>query len=523
MSVRAPLINHGSGLKEGRIMNNSGRGSHPVHTRGGRARLAAGLLLACTAGAAAQTVTFVRSDYGSVSGARAMVSADFNRDGAPDLAQANNGRNTVMILLNDHGGGFVRGVEVAVGAGPFAMATADLNRDGIPDLAVANADGNSISVLRGNGDGSFTRVDIAAPGNPRGLAVGDVNNDGKEDLVYSAWATGAVQVLIGDGAGRFTKGITYLSAAQNPQGLATADFNHDGHLDVAVAYATATGLRILYGNGGTAFSARTVSGEANVNVVATGDFDADGWTDVAAASTPNSAVTVYRGTATGLIRVQRYSVGSSPRGIVVSDVDDDGLLDIATANRASNTISVLRNDPVRPGSFLPASEYAADTGSRAIAAADFDGDGLADLATANEVRQPHDRPHQHHAARPRCLRVPRNVARKRQRVCCVLPDVLWTADFNRDGKVDIATSTTPVTGFCWCSRMAPLRFAGRRRRPCPASGGLRCGRNRRCPVRLDRRPSAIGVFLGDGRGHFTPSGTSSIRSRSAFHPSRSAT
>ena len=178
---------------------------------------------------------------------------------------------------------------------------------------MANADGNSISVLGGNGDGSFTRVDIAAPGNPRGLAAGDVNNDGKVDLLYSAWATGAVQVLIGDGAGRFTRGITYQSAAQNPQGLATADFNHDGHLDVAVAYTGATGLRILYGNGGTAFSARTVPGEANVNVVATGDFNADGWTDVAAASTANSAVTVYRGTATGLIRVQRYSVGSSPR------------------------------------------------------------------------------------------------------------------------------------------------------------------------------------------------------------------
>ena len=149
-------------------MNNMGRGSHPVHSRGGRARVAAGLLLACTAGAAAQTVTFVRSDFGSVSGARAIVSADFNRDGAPDLAQANNGRNTVVILLNDRGGGFVRGVEVAVGAGPFAIATADLNRDGIADLAVANADGNSISVLGGNGDGSFTRSISPPPEIPAG-------------------------------------------------------------------------------------------------------------------------------------------------------------------------------------------------------------------------------------------------------------------------------------------------------------------------------------------------------------------
>lgn len=112
-----------------------------------RAGCATGFLLAFATCAAAQPATFIRSDYGSASGARAIVSADFNRDGAPDLAQANNGRNTVTVLLNNHEGGFVRGFETPVGLGPFAMATGDFNGDAIPDLAVANADGHSISVL----------------------------------------------------------------------------------------------------------------------------------------------------------------------------------------------------------------------------------------------------------------------------------------------------------------------------------------------------------------------------------------
>ena len=49
---------------------------------------AASLLLAFQADALAQDVTFARDDYASFAGARAIVSADFNRDGLPDVALA---------------------------------------------------------------------------------------------------------------------------------------------------------------------------------------------------------------------------------------------------------------------------------------------------------------------------------------------------------------------------------------------------------------------------------------------------
>ncbi len=38
----------------------------------------------------AQTVNFARDDYAAYAGARAIASADFNRDGSPDLALATN-------------------------------------------------------------------------------------------------------------------------------------------------------------------------------------------------------------------------------------------------------------------------------------------------------------------------------------------------------------------------------------------------------------------------------------------------
>ena len=125
--------------------------------------------LGLSAAAGAQVLTFARDDYGSDTGARAMVSADFNRDGWLDVAEANLTTNSVTILFSHGGSTLVRAFEIPVGLGPFDLTTGDFNRDGIPDLAVANADSHTISILLGRGDGSFTRADIAAPSqNPRG-------------------------------------------------------------------------------------------------------------------------------------------------------------------------------------------------------------------------------------------------------------------------------------------------------------------------------------------------------------------
>src|SRR5262245_11523805 len=137
--------------------------------------------VASTRAARAEPLTFARDDYASVTGARGIVTGDFDRDGWPDVAQANCGRNTVAILLN-HAGGLARPFGVAVGMGPHDLAAADCNRDGILDLAVANADADSVSILIGTGTGSFARsIDLVRKNvltNPRGITAADVDGNG---------------------------------------------------------------------------------------------------------------------------------------------------------------------------------------------------------------------------------------------------------------------------------------------------------------------------------------------------------
>ena len=66
------------------------------------------------------------------------------------------------------------------------MAVGDVNGDGKPDLVVANDGSNTVSVLLGNGNGTFQAQQTFATGTePNSVAVGDLTGDGKPDIVVA--------------------------------------------------------------------------------------------------------------------------------------------------------------------------------------------------------------------------------------------------------------------------------------------------------------------------------------------------
>src|SRR2546425_8463414 len=100
---------------------------------------------------------------------------------------------------------FIARGDFAVGPNPRPVAVGDFNGDGRPDLAVANDFSNDVSVLLGNGDGTFQPAQSFAAGlYPNSVAVGDFNGDGKPDLAVAAGyynVPGTVSVLLGNGDG----------------------------------------------------------------------------------------------------------------------------------------------------------------------------------------------------------------------------------------------------------------------------------------------------------------------------------
>ena len=131
----------------------------------------------------AQTLTFSRADYASSDAPRGIATADFNRDGAMDLALVNTGRRSVAVLMNEttQGRGFVQRYEIVLGGEPFEVVAVDVNNDAVVDCAVvANADLNTIDIVLGRTAGGFELPQhIAAAGFPRGVAVADLDWDGR--------------------------------------------------------------------------------------------------------------------------------------------------------------------------------------------------------------------------------------------------------------------------------------------------------------------------------------------------------
>src|ERR1039458_1215401 len=143
--------------------------------------------------------------FGSKKYPLSVAVGEFNADGKLDLAVANWGENpadspdfrgSVSVLLGNGDGTFRAAVYYSAGMHPVSVAVGDFNRDGKPDLAVANQEygpggygeaPGSVSVLLGNGDGTFrATVNYPVGGNPVSLAVSDVNGDGNPDLIVAA-------------------------------------------------------------------------------------------------------------------------------------------------------------------------------------------------------------------------------------------------------------------------------------------------------------------------------------------------
>jgi hypothetical protein len=84
-----------------------------------------------------------------------------------------------------------------------------------------------------------------------------------------------------------------------------------------------------------------------------------------------------------------HAVASSPTACLAADFDEDGILDLAVAGFGGNAVSVLRGlgpGGAGNGTFAAAVPYALPSGSFpiALASGDFNGDGVLDLVAADE-------------------------------------------------------------------------------------------------------------------------------------------
>ena len=358
--------------------------------------------------------------------ARLVAHADLNGDGKEDLilaGQSSHMRERAIQILEGNGDGtFREGVTIELQNPTRAIAVADVNGDGKPDLILLHP-GVAVLLNTTASQGapvSFGTEQSLAPGFGPALAAADLNGDGKAEVLVGTTPSrdasdkqGTLRVV---SAPTFTDANHHSGTAPSidvpipgiPVSIAISDFDGDGKPDVAVGF---TGPLHERRGGVAVLLNRTESANAPirfadpilinfdhaVDFVASTDLNGDGRNDLLGAwcsgpEEPCGAVSLLNTKTTeGSVAFTHQLVPlpvQRASNWILQDIDRDGRPDlmflsqqqeVAFPTQAPGEIVVAHG--LGDGRFASPRTFSPPTADvLGLALADFNGDGLLDLA-----------------------------------------------------------------------------------------------------------------------------------------------
>lgn len=357
--------------------------------------------------------------------ARLVAHADLNGDGKEDLVLAGETprmrERAVEILEGNGDGTFREGVTIPLQNPTHAIVVADVNGDGKPDLILLHP-GVAVLLNTTSGPGapvSFGSEQGLVGGFGPALAAADLNGDGKAEVLVGTMPTRNADNE--KGTLRIATPPVFIDANHHlgevptvdipipgvPVSIAVADFDGDGKPDVAVGFRGAGheprgGIAIFLNRtekAGAEFKLAdptVINLDHTIDFVAAADLNGDGRTDLFGAwcgdaKTPCGAVSLLNAASPGGVEFKSETVPLSvarASNWILQDINHDGKPDllflnqqqgVAFPNSAPGEIVVAFG--LGDGRFaLPRTFSAPTADSLSMTAADFDGDGLADLA-----------------------------------------------------------------------------------------------------------------------------------------------
>jgi hypothetical protein len=334
---------------------------------------------------------------------------DFNGDGILDFAGADATTNQIMVYFGRPSGPYNAGTPLTTSNSVYDscyVASSDLRNDGRQDIVSANCTDDTITIFLNNGNGTF-RAGVYYPessatytgASPVALSIADVNGDGINDIVATNFLSSDVSVFLGNGDGTVrTPTVGYIVGGSPRTPALIGDFNNDGKNDLIVPDREFNFVYLEgYGDGTfrsamNFYSLRGNGYQPNAVSIATGDFNGDGYPDfvVGNGNGPSTTgVTVFLSNPDGSLQ-PGVSYASTTTNfeleyVVVGDFNGDGKPDIAAADFHNGVVQIFSGNG--NGTFEAGPTYATDSTAGAnalgLATADFNGDGKLDLAVIN--------------------------------------------------------------------------------------------------------------------------------------------
>jgi hypothetical protein len=380
-------------------------------------------------------------------GAYTAFAGHFDRDGRLDVTFSGMTSNMpvqtnfVEVAVNQGSGTFTT-VDSNAGRASDGLtgadAGADLNGDGLTD--VLTLDQGQIKIQLSNGDGTFTDgtyLTLDGGASPNSFATGDFDGNGTIDMAVLT-SNDTLVILLNDGSANFHTAFTYTLPKGDGNGsLAIGDINGDKLADIVLSNSqTVTPYLATHGGALTRGTSYSITGYNLVSQIA--DLNHDGFGDVTLLSL--SGVKFLYGSSSGQLKAGSsiaLSALAGLRQLVLADFNNDGITDIAISGNLSTPstpsfVNVYLGSS--NGTFGAPTVYGIGNQPVSLMAGDFYGSGKIDLMTFNSGDA--------------SLSLLQNIGGGRFQAAPVTHSSnatgIVSGDFNRDGKLDVAVVNTPI-------------------------------------------------------------------------------
>jgi hypothetical protein len=353
------------------------------------------LMLAGSGARAASSPTFkvptLHREAGTLP--RDLATADFNLDGAQDVAVANLGpdafKGGITVLLGNGGGEL--GTEVTTGLGTnngaSQAAVGEFDGDGKPDVAVLTGTTGGpgpVRILLGKGNGGFTLGQQLSTTGSGTVLSAELTGDTKQDVVFVSGSVAQVKLFTGVGNGTFS-GPTTFNQTWDAYDAELADADGDGDLDIIGASGGPVWIMLNLGGGSFGQQVYQFADDLSGWQLAAADFNGDAKADVAVLDASGGHVQIGLGTGDG--HMQPYKVYSDvsfqTSEVAAADWTGDGKVDLVVNNEYSSpsNIAVLMKGK-GTGAFSGFTYWT--TGNQDPTPVELNGDGRIDLVAFSE-------------------------------------------------------------------------------------------------------------------------------------------